>query len=136
MIRYEDLKILFDQRPSRIEDIETIKMLKKEIMVREDEIKKLHEHMKFFKLELINREQNYNKIFNANPHIGVLNPLENKVIILIIYVYKKYNFGLFLIYDNFLGFLNFRLHLSQIMLIVQIIQTLILVQAMAHICKD
>ena len=32
-------------------------------------------------LELINREQNYNKIFNVNPLIGVLNSLENKVII-------------------------------------------------------
>lgn len=73
--------MLFDQRPSRVEDIETIKMLKKEILYREDEIRKLNESMKFFKLELINREQNYNKIFNANPHIGVLNPLENKVII-------------------------------------------------------
>ena len=73
------MKILFEQRPSRVEDIETIKMLKREIGVREDEIRKLQESMKFFKLELINREQNYNKIFNANPHIGVLNPLENKV---------------------------------------------------------
>ena len=77
--RYEDLKILFEQRPSRVEDIETIKMLKREIGVREDEIRKLQESMKFFKLELVNREHNYNKIFNANPHIGVLNPLENKV---------------------------------------------------------
>ena len=52
----------------------------REIGAREDEIRRLNESMKFFKLELINREQNYNKIFNANPHIGVLNPLENKVL--------------------------------------------------------
>lgn len=71
--------MLFDQRPSRVEDIETIKMLKKEVFLREEEIRKLNENMKFFKLELINREQNYNKMFNANPHIGVFNPLENKV---------------------------------------------------------
>ncbi len=32
--------------------------------------------MKFFKLELINRENNYNKVFNANPNVGVMNPLE------------------------------------------------------------
>lgn len=35
--------------------------------------------MKFFKLELINRENNYNKMFNAAPNIGTLNLLENKV---------------------------------------------------------
>jgi hypothetical protein len=34
--------------------------------------------MKFFKLELINRENNYNKMFNVNPNIGTLNVLENK----------------------------------------------------------
>lgn len=32
--------------------------------------------MKFFKLELINRETNFNKVFNANPNIGVLNPFD------------------------------------------------------------
>lgn len=77
--KYEDLKILFEQRPSRVEDLETMKLLKREINIRDEEINKMNDKMKFFKLELINREQNYNKIFNANPHIGVLNPLENKV---------------------------------------------------------
>ena len=86
------MKILFDQRPSRIEDIETMKMLKREIGIREDEIRKLNESMKFFKLELINREQNYNKIFNANPHIGVLNPLENKVFFSILALYPRIKF--------------------------------------------
>ncbi len=32
--------------------------------------------MKFFKLELINRENNYNKMFNANPNVGIMNPME------------------------------------------------------------
>ena len=32
--------------------------------------------MKFFKLELINRENNFNKIFNANPNVGTLNVFE------------------------------------------------------------
>ncbi len=30
--------------------------------------------MKFFKLELVNRENNFNKLFNANPNVGVLDP--------------------------------------------------------------
>lgn len=44
--------------------------------------------MKFFKLELINRENNYNKMFNATPNIGTLNVLENKVYIFIILIVK------------------------------------------------
>lgn len=31
--------------------------------------------MKFYKLELINREDSYNKMFGSNPNVGVLNPL-------------------------------------------------------------
>ena len=31
--------------------------------------------MKFYKLELINREESFNKMFGSNPNIGVLNPL-------------------------------------------------------------
>lgn len=34
---------------------------------------------RFFQMELINRETNFNKVFNANPNIGVLNPLATKV---------------------------------------------------------
>ena len=40
---------------------------------------------RFYQLELVNREQNYNKIFNANPIIGVLDPLQAKV-----FIYKCY----------------------------------------------
>ena len=42
--------------------------------------------MKFFKNELVNREKNYNGLFNANPNIGVLNPLEDRVVILLNYL--------------------------------------------------
>ena len=31
--------------------------------------------MKFYKLELINREENFNKMFGTTPNVGVLNPL-------------------------------------------------------------
>ena len=31
--------------------------------------------MKFYKLELINREDSYNKMFGSTPNVGVLNPL-------------------------------------------------------------
>ena len=31
--------------------------------------------MKFYKLELINREQSYNQMFGTTPNVGVLNPV-------------------------------------------------------------
>lgn len=31
--------------------------------------------MKFYKLELINREQSYNQMFGTNPNVGVINPI-------------------------------------------------------------
>ena len=70
---------MFNERPSRSEDIEIIKNLKSELIIKEEEVRKAFESVKFYKLELINREQNYNKVFNANPNVGILNPLENKV---------------------------------------------------------
>jgi hypothetical protein len=38
-------------------------------------LKKAAEDMKFYKLELINREQSYNQMFGTNPNVGVLNPV-------------------------------------------------------------
>jgi len=34
--------------------------------------------MKFYKLELINRDSNFNKMFGTTPNVGVLNPLAGK----------------------------------------------------------
>jgi hypothetical protein len=47
-------------------------------------LRKAWHELKFFKLELINRENNFNKLFNANPNVGVLNPLEAMTVIFII----------------------------------------------------
>ena len=38
-------------------------------------LKKAAEDMKFYKLELINREQSYNQMFGSNPNVGVINPI-------------------------------------------------------------
>ena len=34
------------------------------------------EEKRFFQLELLNRETNFNKIFSSMPNVGVINPLE------------------------------------------------------------
>lgn len=33
---------------------------------------------KVYQMELVNREKNYNRVFNANPQVGVLDPLKGK----------------------------------------------------------
>lgn len=43
-------------------------------------LKKAAEDMKFYKLELINREESYNKMFGTNPNVGVLDPRAGKAL--------------------------------------------------------
>ena len=44
------------------------------MLAKEAAIKKAAEDMKFYKLELINREQSYNNMFGNNPNVGVMMP--------------------------------------------------------------
>lgn len=34
---------------------------------------------RYYQLELVNRETNFNKVFNNTTNVGVINPLANKV---------------------------------------------------------
>lgn len=77
--RYNELNRVFEQRPSRPEDLEMIQQLEKDNAIKEEDLRKALENLKVFKLELINREENYNKMFGGNPLVGVYNPLDNKV---------------------------------------------------------
>lgn len=70
---------LYDQRPARPEDLELIQSLQEEVVQKEAAIKKAAEDMKFYKLELINREQSYNAMFGANPSVGLMNPGQPKM---------------------------------------------------------
>eukprot|EP00927_Polykrikos_kofoidii_P017576 TRINITY_DN18020_c0_g1_i2.p1 TRINITY_DN18020_c0_g1~~TRINITY_DN18020_c0_g1_i2.p1 ORF type:complete len:1107 (-),score=322.83 TRINITY_DN18020_c0_g1_i2:160-3327(-) len=73
--RLQEMQDLYDSRPSREEDVNKIAMLEAALLEKEDHVKKLMEEMKFFKLELVNREQNYNKVFGAAPLVGTMNPV-------------------------------------------------------------
>lgn len=66
---------LYEGRPPRPEDLELIKKLQAEIETKDAAIKKAAEDMKFYKLELINREESYNNMFGRAPNVGVMNPL-------------------------------------------------------------
>lgn len=41
-------------------------------------MRKTQEEMKYFKLELMNREENFNKTFNRKPTIGVMSVVKSK----------------------------------------------------------
>ena len=76
--KFMELQDLYENRPSRPEDLEMIKQLQDEIIQKDNLLKKAAEDMKFYKLELINRDNNFNKMFGTNPNVGVLNPLAGK----------------------------------------------------------
>uniref|UniRef100_A0A672YI19 Family with sequence similarity 184 member A n=1 Tax=Sphaeramia orbicularis TaxID=375764 RepID=A0A672YI19_9TELE len=65
----------FRNRESRHEDLQLIAELKDMVSERESLVKKLVDDKKFYQLELVNRETNFNKVFNASPNVGVINPL-------------------------------------------------------------
>ncbi|XP_075893850.1 protein FAM184A isoform X2 [Nelusetta ayraudi] len=65
----------FRNRESRPEDLQLIAELKDMVSERESLVKKLVDDKKFYQLELVNRETNFNKVFNASPNVGVINPL-------------------------------------------------------------
>ncbi|XP_072499261.1 protein FAM184A isoform X3 [Notamacropus eugenii] len=71
----EDMEEKYIKRESRTEDLQMIADLKTLLAERDQVIKKLIDDNKFYQLELVNRETNFNKVFNANPNVGVINPL-------------------------------------------------------------
>ncbi|XP_041872648.1 protein FAM184A isoform X5 [Corvus kubaryi] len=74
-ISLEEMEEKYKNKESRPEDLQLISELKDLIAERDQLIKKLIEDKKFYQLELVNRETNYNKMFNASPNVGVINPL-------------------------------------------------------------
>ncbi|XP_069707868.1 protein FAM184A [Phaenicophaeus curvirostris] len=74
-ISLEEMEEKYKNRESRPEDLQLISELKDLIAERDQLIKKLIEDKKFYQLELVSRETNYNKVFNASPNVGVINPL-------------------------------------------------------------
>ncbi|XP_065071620.1 protein FAM184A-like [Rhopilema esculentum] len=67
----------YRNRESRPEDLHAIDLLRQSLAEREAECLKLVEEKRYFQLELLNRETNFNKIFNSMPNVGVINPLQS-----------------------------------------------------------
>ncbi|XP_008951172.2 protein FAM184A isoform X4 [Pan paniscus] len=74
-VSLEEMEDKYLMRESKPEDIQMITELKAMLTERDQIIKKLIEDNKFYQLELVNRETNFNKVFNSSPTVGVINPL-------------------------------------------------------------
>jgi hypothetical protein len=66
----------FEERPSKKKDLKKIMFLKEQVKEKDREMQKIISNTEYYRLELINRENNFNKIFNKLPQIGVMNPLK------------------------------------------------------------
>jgi chromosome segregation ATPase len=71
----EDAEYRYQNRESRDEDLETIGRLRMTIREQELAMNQLVEEKRYFQMELVNRETNFNKVFNSDPKVGILNPL-------------------------------------------------------------
>ncbi|KAF4025099.1 hypothetical protein G4228_017107 [Cervus hanglu yarkandensis] len=74
-VSLEEMEEKYLMRESKPEDVQMIAELKAMLTERDQVIKKLMEDNKFYQLELVNRETNFNKVFNSSPTVGVINPL-------------------------------------------------------------
>merc|ERR1719431_818377 len=61
----DELEKRYVERGSRPEDLDKIANLKNAVKEREVQLAKMEEEMKYFQLELVNREQNYNALFSS-----------------------------------------------------------------------
>lgn len=68
----------WETRESRPEDLEKIRHLEEEMVDKDKLVKKTMEEMIYFKRELLNREENFNKRFNQNVNVGVMQVLKPK----------------------------------------------------------
>lgn len=65
-----DLEYKYANRESRTEDVEKINQLLKETKEKDEALIKAYNDMKFYKLELLNREENFNKMFGRQPAVA------------------------------------------------------------------
>jgi len=66
----------FAARPARSEDLQEIKTLNFQVSEQKTQLEKMSGQLQNLKMELMNREENYNRVFNAAPKVGIFNPLK------------------------------------------------------------
>ena len=68
--QYDELVQKYEDRESRPEDLERLAEMEERLRRAEEEVVRVEDEMKYFKMELRNREQNFNQVFGggAPPH--------------------------------------------------------------------
>ena len=66
----------FRNREPRKEDTERIRELEMVVAKQQTVVEQTLNEIKFYKLELLNREENYNQRFGGSPKVGVINVLK------------------------------------------------------------
>ena len=68
--QYDELVQKYEDRESRPEDLERLAEMEERLRRAEEEVVRVEDEMKYFKMELRNREQNFNQVFGggASPH--------------------------------------------------------------------
>ena len=72
--RLDEATAAFEARPSRPDDLARISKLSDLVRLKDAEVARVKEEMQYFKLELVNRENNFNKVFARSPQVGLLDP--------------------------------------------------------------
>jgi len=68
----------YEHREPRQEDIRHIERLNKKVAHAQENAHRALEEMQFYKMELRNREDSYNKVFNRNVNVGVMEVLKKE----------------------------------------------------------
>ncbi|KAI9352620.1 hypothetical protein BDR26DRAFT_849571 [Obelidium mucronatum] len=71
----EEAAVKYINRESRDDDVAKIAELEEDIKKRKKKAHTMMEELEYCKLELSNREANFNKIFNKHPLVGVIQPI-------------------------------------------------------------
>jgi hypothetical protein len=61
-----EIKSCVDERPSRYEDVDQILTLKEKLLKKQRDFETLTEELKWYRLELENKEETYNRIFGPD----------------------------------------------------------------------
>lgn len=78
-MQLEEWKVKYANRESRPEDLERIASLEESVRHKNLLIRKTLDEMAYFKREMLNREEMYNKTFARNPNVGLLQVLKPHV---------------------------------------------------------
>ena len=65
-----ELEYRYANRESRDEDIEKINALIADLTAKDEALLRAHNELRWYKLELVNREENYNKVFGRKPTVA------------------------------------------------------------------